>query len=413
MIIDVIGEIYTSMSRNKLRIALTGFSIAWGIFMLIVLLGAGNGLLHGIQDIFSSQSVNTVTLWPGQTSKVGDGMPKDREIKLDINDIEYLRSQFPQEISNIQPLIESSAVLSINGNHVSTNLQGVYPDYISSSDIRVITGRTINEMDIRERRKVCMLHQSTVEKLYGDSLSGVGEFIQAGDLKFLVIGIYKRLMRDRDERTIIPITTAGAIFKPDQNFTELKLIVDNLDTKEANEDFNKELRAVLAKRKQFDPDDRRAVGLWNAYEDYLQTQTIMSGLILFIWIIGLATLIAGVTGISNIMLITVKERTHEFGIRKAIGARPAEIVRLVILESIAITLVFGYIGMFFGIGLTQLANMILSHMNSDNMAFKNPTVDIKIIMMATAVMVIAGIIAGYIPAKRAVSIKPVEALAAS
>jgi putative ABC transport system permease protein len=198
------------------------------------------------------------------------------------------------------------------------------------------------------------------------------------------------------------------------------LIVSNLETSEANEEFNKAIREVMSRRKQYDPTDRRALWVWNDYEDYIQTQTIFEGLRVFIWIIGLATLIAGVTGISNIMLITVKERTHEFGIRKALGARPRQIVSLVLLEAVAITLVFGYIGMFFGIGLTQLVDYFLDQQvkmaaasGSENpTVFLNPTVDLGIIIAATLVMVVAGVIAGYVPAKRAVSIKPVEALAA-
>lgn len=406
------------MSRNKLRIALTGFSIAWGIFMLIVLLGAGNGLLNGMTENFASSAVNTVHLWPGHTSRAEEGLPKNREIWLDMNDVEYLRGQFPREIGEVQPLVESSGTVSVGLKHISPSLSGVYPDYIESGDYTILRGRTLNDIDIRERRKVCILQKQSVEKLFGqEDADCVGEWVKIGELEFRVIGVYKRLSQDRDESIFLPITTMATIFKPDNHFSEVKLLVQNLNTAEANEAFNDSLRSVLARRKQFSQNDRRSIHIWNAYTDYLQTQTILHGLTVFIWLIGIATLIAGVTGISNIMLITVRERTHEFGIRKALGARPRQIVSLVLWESVAITLVFGYIGMFFGIGLIQIISFIMEMSkaaNPDGMKiFVNPSVDMSIVIMATITMVIAGLIAGYIPAKKAVSIKPVEALAFS
>jgi putative ABC transport system permease protein len=234
------------------------------------------------------------------------------------------------------------------------------------------------------------------------------------------VGYYKGESTRSSEDAYAPLYTIGSIYHPNGHYENLQLLVKNLETGEANEQFTEALREVLSRRKQYDPKDRHAIWVWNAYEDYLQTQMIFEGLRLFIWIIGLATLIAGVTGISNIMLITVKERTHEFGIRKALGARPRQIVSLVLLEAVAITLVFGYIGMFFGIGLTQLVDFFLDQqamMAADSgqenpTVFLNPTVDLSIVIAATLVMVVAGVIAGYVPAKRAVSIKPVEALAA-
>lgn len=415
MITDIIEEIYVSMSRNKLRIALTGFSIAWGIFLLIVLLGAGNGLLHGMMSNFASQSVNSVTLWPGSTSIAGDGLPKYREIYMDLKDVEWLKQHFPKEIGEIQPTIETSVQLAAGQNHVSTTLTGVYPEQMLSGDYIILEGRNLNEIDVKDRRKVCLLHEKTVAELYGDGVSALGQWIKVQDLQFYVVGVYKTRSASRDRATYSPISTVATIYQPDQHYSELKLLVRNLETPEANEDFNRALRETLARYKQFDPNDRNAVWIWNSYEDYIQTQIAMNGLQIFIWIIGIATLIAGVTGISNIMLITVRERTHEFGIRKAIGARPSEIVRLVLLESVAITIVFGYIGLFFGLGLTELIGQVLSMGANDGeenfTIFQDPTVDLGIVIAATVVMVIAGVIAGYVPAKRAVSIKPIEALA--
>lgn len=406
-------EIYQSMSRNRLRIALTGFSIAWGIFMLIVLLGSGNGLMNGVMENFGQQAQNRVRLWPGWTSNVYRGLPKGRDIRFDWTDIDYLRKTFPREISAVQPTVEVSSRASYGHEYSSGSLTGIFPEYWQTEDYLLSYGRSINEVDIRDRRKVCVLHDKTVERLFGDTACHVGQWINMYDVPFLVVGQYhSQHEARRDGNIYAPLSTVATIYKPDGYYSQLTLRVENLETAEENEAFNKAVKAALGRKYEFDADDSSAIWIWNSYEDYLQTMKIFNGLRLFIWIIGLATLIAGVTGISNIMLITVRERTHEFGIRKAIGARPREIIALVLLESIAITLVFGYLGMLFGIGLTQGIDWILSQAGGSDgfTVFKHPTVDLGIILMANIIMVIAGVIAGYMPAKRAVSIKPVEAL---
>jgi putative ABC transport system permease protein len=417
MIFDSFSEVYVSMSRNKLRIALTGFSIAWGIFMLIVLLGAGNGLMNGMMTQFGGRSVNRVTLWPGYASEASYGLPKYRSVNLDVTDLELLRDRFPQQIDEIQPVFSASVLASVGTDYQSSSMEGIYPSYVQSSGYQIVAGRSLNEMDIRERRKVFLMCDKDAEKLLGSaSESVIGTWVKMYGLPFQLVGIFHTQDRYQNSPLLAPITTVGTIYKPNGYYSEMRMIVKNLETKEANEDFNKTLRELLAKKHRYDPSDRSCIYIWNAYEDYVQAKSIFAGLQLFIWLIGIATLIAGVTGISNIMLITVRERTHEFGIRKALGARPRQIIALVLLESVAITLVFGYAGLFFGIGLTQLVDFILqmaAQTSESEMPFQNPTVDLPIVMAATLVMVVAGIIAGYVPAKRAVSVKPVEALAAS
>jgi putative ABC transport system permease protein len=413
MITDHIEEIYVSMSRNKLRIALTGFSIAWGIFMLIVLLGAGNGLLHGMEDAFASQTINTVMVNPGWTSQSYEGLRRYREMYLDSEDLQMLRNRFPHQIADAQPTYEASVRASNGLLYTTTSLKGVYPEYIPSNGNTVLEGRNINEMDLRDCRKVCMITTKTSEELFGDGEAHLGQWINLYDIPFQIVGLYKA-PQEGETDIISPITTVGTIYKPNGHFSSITFVVKNLETPEANEEFNDALRMALAQSKRFDPQDRNAFWLWNSYENYLQTMRILRYITLFIWLIGIATLIAGVTGISNIMLITVRERTREFGIRKALGARPRQIVSLVLLESIAITLVFGYIGMLVGTLLTKGVDALLKLSGGDGAEmFKNPTVDFQTVLLATLVMVVAGVIAGYVPAKRAVSIKPVEALAAN
>lgn len=422
MFTDLLGEIYVSMSRNKMRIALTGFSIAWGIFMLIVLLGAGNGLLNGVMSNMGNNAHNTVSLWPGYTSLPYHGMPKDRQIHFEMSDIEFLKNKFPDVISSISPRISTSVRASIGQEYCQATLNGFYPEYRNTSDDVITAGRTINEIDIAERRKVCVLSRNAAEMLHldPDSEADLGRWIDLYDIPFQVIGFYRsRQNYDRDQTFIAPITTVSTIFKPDGYYGQLKLEVQNLETMEDNERFNTAFREAFARHKEYDPNDTRALWTWNSARDYIETMSVFNAIGTFIWIIGLATLIAGITGISNIMLITVRERTREFGIRKALGASPASIVCLVLLESVAITLVFGYIGMMCGIGLTELIDTIISTNGSKEVSgeqvsmFLNPTVDLSVILAANAVMVIAGVIAGYVPAKRAVSIKPIEALTAN
>ena len=413
MILDSLSEVYISMSRNKLRIALTGFSIAWGIFMLIVLLGAGNGLLHGMREIFASEAVNVVDLYPGFTSTVSNGLPKYRTIHLDQNDMDMLRREFPATIDALQPSYRLSVRVSYAGDYMSVRLCGVYPSYLSGARYKVCEGRTLNEMDIREQRKVCIMADQDAAKLLGGD--PIGKWVELNDIPFRVVGLYHTSSQDSESDFLAPITTMGSIYRPDGHYNELRLVVKDLDTPEANEAFNDSVIAALARRHYFDPSEETAVWIWNTYSHYLTTQSIFSGLRLFIWLIGIATLVAGVMGISNIMLITVRERTHEFGIRKALGARPRQIVSLVLMESVAISVFFGYVGMLCGIGLTQLIDTLLTASaaeSGEESIFLHPTVDIASVLAATLVMVVAGMIAGYVPAKRAVSVKPVEALAA-
>ena len=419
MVTDYFSEVYVSMSRNKLRIALTGFSIAWGIFMLIVLLGAGNGLLNGMMSTFGSQATNKVSIYSGWTSISYEGLPQYREIDLRPNDVEFISQYFSDKITTYLPCIETSGRMSHGQDYTNSTVMGVTTGYLKTVGYKIVAGRDINDMDQRERRKVLLITDKTSEVLFGDTERHLGERVVLSGLSFQIVGYYKSDRSRSSDNVYAPLSTIGSIFKPNGNYSQATLIIQNLETQEANDAFENDLRKAMARHRRYDPSDKQAMWIWNSYEDYLQTQVIFSGLRLFIWIIGLATLIAGVTGISNIMLITVRERTHEFGIRKALGARPRQIVSLVIIESIAITLVFGYVGLFCGIGLTQLVDAILQMSSNtastgqeDISVFVNPTVDVGIVMAATVVMVIAGIIAGYVPAKRAVSIKPVEALVA-
>ncbi|MDR2512141.1 MAG: ABC transporter permease [Bacteroidales bacterium] len=418
---DILFEIFGAFNRNKMRTILTGFAVSWGIFMLIVLLGAGNGLINGVKSNFQDRAKNVVRIYPGWTTTAYGGYDKWREIKLNINDLELLEKEFSETIEVCIPTINKwGQTVSRGSEYSNLTIAGVKPKFSDVNAIRVKAGkgRNINQQDINERRKVIVIHPKTEQVLFPD-VSAIGQYVNVGSIAFQVVGIYEAEAASEEHVAYIPYSTAAIIYNslaPDN----LSLFVKNLNTKEDNEKFTETLRHFFAKLKSFDPEDRSAIWINNRYEGYLQTQFIFNIIAIAVWIIGILTLISGIVGVSNIMLISVKERTKEFGIRKAIGAKPSTILKAIIIESILITAVFGYIGMFAGIGITELLNVVMEKMSAGVAAsdgpgsgrmFLNPTVNISIAIGATLVLIVAGTLAGFFPAKKAVSIKPVEALA--
>ena len=417
---DTLYEILSTFRKNKLRTALTGFAVAWGIFMLIVLLGAGNGLMNGMKNNFEGRAINFVKIWPGRTSIPHQGLKVGRNIRFEMDDLDYLKNQFSDIISTIVPQVTSwNRTVSFGANYSVIELDGLYPEHAIIDGYRISqgNGRFINQHDINERRKVVILHPQIATVLFPNQ-DALGQFVRIDQILFQVVGIFDEPEFGQQTRgLIIPFTTAREVFNVGFWIRSIAMIVEGLTTKEQNEKFNEDLKKALAQKKQFSPNDNNAVWIWNRYENYLQTNMIMNVLSIAIWIIGLFTLISGIVGVSNIMLISVKERTKEFGIRKAIGASPASILKVVVLESIIITAVFGYIGMFLGIGLTEGINAMMEAQQSagggdDMQVFTNPTVDLGIAIGATLTLVIAGTLAGFFPARNAVLIKPVTALSA-
>ncbi|MCL2414965.1 MAG: ABC transporter permease [Bacteroidales bacterium] len=415
---DTLYEIFTTFRKNKLRTALTGFAVAWGIFMLIVLLGAGNGLINASLSWFEGRTINTASLWPGRTSMPHQGFRVNRQIRFEMSDLEFLKNQFPDNISTIVPVLRlNNRTVSVGTSNSIVHIHAVYPEnaMISGTTISQGNGRFINQLDLDERRKVAVLHPQTARILFPNQ-DPLGEHIRINNILFQVVGVFDAPDGDgeRNQTLIIPFTTGREVFNVGPFIHQIVMVIENLTTQEDNENFNQEVRTALAQRKQFHPDDRNAVWMWNQYQNYLQTNMIMRVLTIAVWIIGLFTLISGIVGVSNIMLISVKERTKEFGIRKAIGASPMSILKVVVLESIIITTIFGYIGMLLGIGVTEGIHALMQAQGADGASqmFTNPTVDLSIAISATLTMIIAGTLAGFFPARNAVMIKPVTALTA-
>ncbi|MDR3061538.1 MAG: ABC transporter permease [Dysgonamonadaceae bacterium] len=417
--IDDWMEIFSTIKKNKLRTFLTGFSVAWGIFMLIILLASGNGLKNGVMSNFGDRAINTIEMWARRTSMPYQGNASNRRISLDQKDYDLLDTQF-KEVDKIVPRTWANTMAGYNFESINCNFEGVYPEekIISGIKIKNNKGRFINDADMKERRKVAVINNRMKEALFKDE-DPLGKMITSNSLNFKVIGIYEGNEWGNQNRAYIPFTTAQLLYNRGWGFASISFSITGLETEKANQDFEKGLRKKLAALHRFHPDDTRAIGMYNSLENYLQTMGIFNGINFFVWVIGIGTLIAGVVGVSNIMLITVRERTREFGIRKALGAKPASILQLILMESILITSVFGYIGMVFGIGLSELINYGMEMSQSvaaggdrEVSIFKNPTVDLAVAGGATILLVCAGVIAGYFPARKAVKVTAVEAMRA-
>ncbi len=409
---DVLAEIYASMVNNKTRIALTGFSIGWGLFILIVLLGAGNGLLKGMTRNFSTSGENIVTLTPGKTSINWNGVGKGHPVYLTINDAEIFKRGMDDCVKGVFPIYTSDCKVVYNNFTANVSFEGQTPGWGVVKQMHIAEGRDIDSMDMEQMRKVCIITTGLKQMLFGNEPMPKYAYIDVGNVPFLIVGVCEPDIKTNKAKTLyMPLSTAMLLYERENHLSAICLQTRNLNTEESNIHFVKHIQAVVSSAKGYAPDDRKAVQIENPYEMYVQVKGLLSAINAFIWVIGLATLIAGIVGISNIMLITVRERTRELGVRKAMGASNESIVTLVLLESVFITIIFGYVGMLFGVGLTQLASLILGATGGSSI-FDAPTVDFGIIISANVIMIIAGLIAGYIPAKRAINIKLVEALTA-
>lgn len=412
---ELLLEIWASIRKNKLRTFLTGFSVAWGIFMLVILLGSGNGLKNGVMSNFGNQAVNTITLQGGWTSTPYGGYDKWRRIELDNRDIDILQEEFPQVDKIAANVWLNEITISYGREYLSnTSVVGVTPANVEMEGQVLLQGRFINETDLAQQRKVILLDKAAGEVLFPNG-DPVGKSIKLNNISFTVIGVYDRIQKSYNSTCNIPLSTAQLIFKANSPYVDrIVFSVKEITKDQQMEAFEERLRNRLAAEHKFSPTDESALWIFNRMENYKNTMFIFNGISIFIWIIGLGTLLAGVVGVSNIMLVTVQERTFEFGIRKALGAKPASVIRLILAESVLITAAFGYIGMVLGVFTMELVDKILSSMPATgehqfNM-FLNPTLNLSVAVSATIVLVIAGLIAGYVPARRAAQLKTIDAL---
>lgn len=399
-------EIFATMGKNRLRTFLTGFSVAWGIFMLILLLGTGQGLQNGVQAQFKDDASNGIYIRRGQTSTAYKGYQPGRFINF--NNEDY--SDITTEIDDVG---ESSARFYLWGSNTvsygretgSFNIIACHPGHQYLEQSIILSGRMINEFDIREYRKSAVIGLRVKESLFRQA-DPIGKYIRINGVMFRVVGVFTDEGDENQMQYIyLPISTAQRVFGGRDFVHMIMFSAGDADLPRTKE-MEEEARGILASRHHFDPADIKAVNIWNNFENYQRFMRLFEGIRIFIWMIGIFTIIAGIVGVSNIMIIVVKDRTREIGIRKALGARPSSIVGMILQESIFITGVAGYSGLVAGVVLLEL----LGPMIPASEFFVNPAVDIRVALLATLVLIIAGGLAGLFPALRASRIKPVEAL---
>ena len=438
---DVFIEIWESIRRNKLRTCLTGFAVSWGIFMLIVLLGAGNGLMNAFMTGGEDIATNTMQIGGGWTSKPYDGLKEGRRIALDDGDVSLTGSElFAEHVDRVVSTVGTNVTVNYGKKYFAGYIEGNYPARQEMDKIEVRYGRFINEKDIRENRKVIVLSENQAETLLGGgsrdsgarvgrrrfgSSNGItvdvrpllGKYVKIGAFSFRVVGITKSDRMSDSNLFYAPYTTVKIIYGKGKEIDDLTFTFHGLDSEAANEAFEDQYRAAVNLRHRAAPDDRRAIWIWNRFTQNLQMNKGRRILSTALWIIGLLTLLGGIVGVSNIMLITVKERTHEFGIRKAIGASPWSIMKLILAESVTITAFFGYVGMLLGMVACQILDKTVgqstvSVMDEQIAMLVNPTVGLDVAVGATVVLIVAGTFAGLFPARKAAQVRPIEALRA-
>jgi putative ABC transport system permease protein len=404
-------EIFATIRKNKLRTFLTMLGVFWGIFMLVIMLGSGNGLQNGILRDFGGTATNSFYMWTQPTSKAYKGMKPGRRFFYNISDAKALE-QIP-ELDVVSPMNQLGGHESINNavrglKTAACEIQANYPNLAKIKHIQIARGRFINELDIRDKRKVCVVGPRVVEMLFKKGEDPIGGYIRINGVYFKIVGVtFVNVSGDDSREDAVRVNIPFTTFTNAFNYGDMVgwfaiKSRDDIPAKKAEE----KAIVILKERHKVAPDDEKAIGHWNMEVEYNKLKGLFLGIRVLVWIVGTGTLLAGVIGISNIMLIVVKERTREIGVKRALGAVPGQIVGQIIMEAIFLTAISGYFGLVLGIGLLEL----LSSAIGEGEMFTNPTVDLMVAVKALTVLIFSGALAGLIPASRAVAIKPVEAL---
>ena len=399
---DLLREIWESLRQNKFRTAMTGFAVVWGIFILVVLLGVSNGLENGMQANYGSRLSNSVDIWSSWTSIPYKGLPKERHLSFNDNNAQLIRNL--PEVELFSRVASKYDVETVYGKEsITLELIGVESEYQQIFNKDIIVGRFVNARDIAEREKIGVLDERAIEMLGISAEQILGEFIKVNNVRFRVVGVCEKGERWQGASMFIPFSTHQNIFSTSRKFQKMSMTMTS-----GTRNIEKRVKTLLAGPMQFDKDDPGAVGVWTQEESVEEQARVMGAIRLFILILGLCTLVSGAVGVSNIMLVSVRERTKELGIRKALGAPPITVMLSVVGESLAITSIFGLIGVLLGSGVVSLIGMLTA--NAQEQVLVNPSVDGWAVMVATLILIIIGVIAGAIPAYRAMRIKPIEAM---
>ena len=401
---DLFNEILQTLSHNKLRTALTGLAVAWGIFMLIVLLGVARGVTNSFESNMMGPGSKSIQIWGGNTSKPYGGYREGRRIRMSDGDPEDIARSNTRRISDVSSVIYGEAQLTRSPKASMTiEYTGMYPSSFAQERYSMVSGRYINDKDMADQAHVIVLAEDNVPVLFPDGDDPLGQYVSVKGISFKVVGVYHANW-GRDN--IIPYTTARTMAASKDEVGSIKVSLGNVTTEADGEEAEQSVRRTLARNHTFDPDDTGALWVNNRFTQGLQAQSGMNILNMSVWVLGLLTLLSGIVGISNIMFVSVRERAHEIGVRRAIGARPGLILVQVITESVAITTLFGYIGIVMGTALTQVIGMA----TAESGVLENPTVNLSLAFEVTMVLIVAGALAGLFPALKAIKVKPVEAL---
>jgi putative ABC transport system permease protein len=409
--IDKWQEILGTIRKNKLRTFLTAFGVFWGIFMLVLLLGVGQGLQNGVLNRFGDGAKNRIYISSGRTADPFQGLPPGRQIHFSNDDLLAIE----REVSGIKILAPRNSLfgeftLNYKTKFGSYTVYGSIPEYFAMSGESVFKGRLLNRHDVEEKRKVVVIGEKIREELFGDQ-EAIGEYINIKGIYFLVVGTYteKGASMRKEERAFIPFSTMQTTFNQPNKVQMFGVVAQNgMSAKE----MESRIKTVLSQRLKFSADDKRALGIFNTETEFLQMMGLFNGIRMFVWVVGIGTLIAGIVGVSNIMLIIVKERTREIGVRKALGATPFSIVSLILQESVVITAFSGYLGLLAGVALLDGMRFLLNSSGAELPFFSRPEVNLGVAATATVMLVFAGALAGLVPALKAARIKPIEALRA-
>lgn len=407
--IDSYREISDSLMRNRSRSLLTGFGVFWGIFMLLFLIGGGAGLKQLVNKEFEGFATNAAIMFANNTSKPWQGYKQGRRWELNYTDVDRLKQMIP-ELETVTPVISAWGQTAVNGsNSVNANVKGVYADYVKIEEPQMRYGRYINESDVAQERKVCVIGRRIYESIFPDKGDPCGTFIKVGAVYYQVVGVdfssgNMSVNGSADEAVIIPLSLSQKIY---HRGTTIDLLCVTGKSGIRMSSLEERIRQVIARRHNFDPTDKQAVFIINTEQMFSLMDNLFAGLNFLIWLVGLGTILAGIIGVSNIMMVTVRERTTEIGIRRAIGATPGDILSQIILESIALTLVAGSLGIVFAVQMLRLTQSIVNHIPDMSGEFQ---VGFWTAVGAALLLTVLGVIAGLAPASRAMSIKPVDAM---
>lgn len=414
--LDTLQEIIGAIKRNKMRTIATGFAVASGLFLIIVLQGAGNGVINSFESNMGNFAFDAIHIFGGRTTMPHEGIKEGRFIQLDSRDVEMTEHSFSHYVKDVMPSLNQSGLIVSHGTqHQSATLMGVKPGWDKMNAVKIMHGRFINEIDLRQKRKSVVMSDVNAQTLFPHEKNVVGKTLDFNGISYTVVGVFKDEQMSNERTYYAPFTTISTIYNRGEFINRLSMTIRHIESDSAMDRFMDEYTRASSYIHSFAPDDKQALWIWNQAESNMEMKKTQGLLHTAFWILGLLTLVSGVVGVSNIMLISVKERTREFGIRRAIGARPWSIVRMVMAESVVITAFFGYIGMLLGVFFCEYMDSTVGNQTMDLGLFQatyfvNPTVDLSTCLTATVIIVIAGVLAGLFPALGAVKVKPIDAL---